>query len=90
MTSRARIALGLLWDVVVAASAAVLAFRLVGASSGVDTNPPRCSNAWGGEVSCNLTQPVVMLPTFLGVLLVLGVSRSVRVRSRRRHGLVTS
>jgi hypothetical protein len=60
-------------DLVAAALLAVVAFRLFGASSGVDTNPPVCHNANGGIVSCSLTQAVVMLPTFAISLLVLVV-----------------
>jgi hypothetical protein len=50
---------------------ALVAFRLFGAYSGIDTNPPVCYNAAGGVVSCSLDQPVVMLPAFALTLLVL-------------------
>lgn len=66
--ARRVIALGLL-DMAAASLIAVLVFQLFGASSGVDTNPPVCYNASGGVVSCSLTQPVLMLPTFaIGLL----------------------
>ncbi len=70
-------------DVVVAGASALLAFRLFGAWSGVDTNPPVCSNAQGHEVSCSLTQPVLMVPTFVIVLLALLSWQMVRHRGRR-------
>jgi hypothetical protein len=58
-------------DVVAAVFVAVLAFRLFGAFSGGDTNPPVCYNAAADVVSCSLSQPVIMLPTFGVTLLVL-------------------
>jgi hypothetical protein len=49
-------------DVAAAALVSIVAFRLLGAYSGADTNPPVCYNAAGGVVSCALSQTVVMLP----------------------------
>jgi hypothetical protein len=68
-----RFLLLLLVDVAVAAVAAILVFRTFGAVNGVDTNPPECSNSSGGVVSCSLTPPVLMVPTFGVVLLGLVV-----------------
>ena len=59
----------MLLDVAVAAAAAILVFRMFGAVSGVDTNPPECYNSSGRVVSCALTAPVLVLPTF-GVVLI--------------------
>lgn len=70
-------------DVVAAILIAMLVFRLFGASSGVDPNPPVCYNAAGGVVSCDLTQAVLMLPTFGIVLFVLVVWQVFRWRRRR-------
>jgi len=58
-------------DVVAAVLVAVAAFRLFGAFSGGDSNPPVCYNAAGDVVSCSLSQPVIMLPIFGVTLLVL-------------------
>lgn len=60
-----------LLDVVVAAVIAFFVFRTFGAVSGSDINPPECLNSSGGVVSCSLTVPVLMLPTFAAVLLGL-------------------
>ena len=62
--------LGLL-DVVVAAVLAFFVFNTFGAVSGSDVNPPECLNSSGGVVSCSLTAPVLVLPTFAAVLLGL-------------------
>ena len=67
-------------DVVVAAVVALLVFRTFGATAGSDVNPPVCSNASGGVVSCDLTAPVLVLPTFVAVLLVLVAWQVVRHR----------
>jgi len=81
--SRARI-LGLLaLDLVVAGAVALLVFRLLGADAGADVNPPVCTNASGGVVSCDLTRQVVMLPTFVVSLLVLVTWQVLRSRRRR-------
>jgi len=63
----------LLWliDLAVAALLAILVFRLFGAYSGNDTNPPVCSNASGDVVSCSLAREALLLPTFLIALLGL-------------------
>lgn len=66
-----RVLLTALVDVAVAAVVAVIAFRAFGAVSGVDTHPPQCYSASGGVVSCALTPPAVMLPTFALVLVGL-------------------
>lgn len=63
-----RVVLVGLVDVVVAAAIAFLMFRAFGAVSGSDVNPSECVNASGGVVSCSLTAPVLMLPTFDAVL----------------------
>lgn len=68
-------------DVLVAVVVADLVFRLVGAVAGEETNPPTCSNAAGLNVSCELTQPVVMIPAFLLVLVFLA---TLQVLARRR------
>lgn len=78
---RGVVVLGLV-DVAGALLIAVLAFRLFGASSGDDTNPPVCYNTTGGVVSCALTPPVLMLPTFAIALLGLVLWQT----SRRRRG----
>jgi hypothetical protein len=67
-------------DVAVAGAVAIGVFRLIGASSGDDTNPPVCSNYAGGNVSCSLTAPVVMLPTFAIVLFALVAFQLIRRR----------
>ncbi len=61
---------------------AAYAFPLFGASSGDDTNPPVCYNTTGGVVSCTLTPPVLMLPTFVIALLGLVLWQT----SRRTRG----
>lgn len=78
-----RVSAALAVDVLAAGAAALLVFRLFGAWSGVDTNPPVCSNAAGEVVSCSLTQPVLMLPTFVVVLALLVSWQVLRLRSRR-------
>ena len=72
-----------LMDVVAAALVSLLIFRLFGASSGDDTNPPVCYNASGGVVSCSLTPSILMLPTFVIVLMGLLAWQTRRRRSRR-------
>ena len=76
LTVRRALVLGLV-DVVTAALIATFVFRLFGASSQDDTNPPVCSNAAGRVVSCELTQTVLMLPAF-GVALFVLVTWQVR------------
>ena len=77
--------LGLLvLDLVVAGAVALLVFRLFGANAGSDVNPPVCSNASGGIVSCDLTQEVLMLPTFGVTLLALLTWQAVRRRRASR------
>ena len=82
VNSRARRALlvGLL-DVVVAAVVAVFVFQTFGAVDVSDTNPPKCLNSSGGVVSCSLTVPVLMLPSFAAVLLGLVAWQLTRGRS---------
>lgn len=75
-----RVLLLCLLDVVVAAVVALVAFTIFGAVSGVDTDPPECYNSWGGVVSCSLTPPVMMLPTFGVVLLALAAWQAHRRR----------
>ncbi|MEZ5092024.1 hypothetical protein [Nocardioides sp.] len=70
-------------DVLVAGVAAMAAFHWFGAVSGDDTNPPTCYNGAGHTVSCALTQPVVMLPTFIVVLLGLVAVQLARGRRGR-------
>lgn len=81
--SRRVLVLGLV-DVAAAALIAMLIFRMFGANSGVDTNPPVCSNASGNVVSCSLTAPVLMLPTFAVSLLGLVAWQTLRRRTRKR------
>jgi hypothetical protein len=69
-------------DVVVATVVALLVFRTFGAYAGSDVNPPECTNASGGVVSCDLTTPVLALPTFVLVLLLLA---GWQVARGRRH-----
>ena len=73
-------------DVVVALAVALLVFRLFGATAGNDSNPPVCSNTSGGVVSCDLTPQVLMLPTFVGVLLVLATWQLLRARRAHTRG----
>ncbi len=73
----------LLADVGVAGLLALLVFRMVGAVSQADTNPPVCTNDAGNVVSCAMTPGAVMLPTFLVVLLLL-VGYQLLGRRRRR------
>jgi hypothetical protein len=80
---RGVLVLGLV-DVAAAALIAVLVFRTFGAYSGVDANPPVCSNASGNVVSCSLTAPVLMLPTFAVALLGLVAWQALRRRARER------
>ena len=68
--ARRVVLLGLL-DGVVAAVVAIFVYNTFGAVSGSDVNPPECLNSAGGVVSCSLTVPVLMLPTFTAVLLGL-------------------
>ena len=79
-----RVLLLALIDVVVAALVAVLVFRTFGAVSGVDTNPPECYNSSGGVVSCSLTPPLLMLPTFVVVMAGLAAWQTRRWRNSRR------
>lgn len=76
------LALGIM-GVIAAALTAMLVFHLFGASSGVDTNPPVCYNAAGGVVSCALTPPALMWPTFGITLLAIVMWRVLRRRKRR-------
>lgn len=78
-----RVLLLALVDLAVAAVVAVLVFRTFGAVSGVDTNPPECYNSSGGVVSCALTVPALMLPTFVVVLLGLATWQTRHWRSNR-------
>lgn len=67
-------------DVVVAGVVAVLIFWIFGVAGQDDVNPPVCSNAAGGVVSCDLTQEVLMIPTFVVTLLALIIWQVVRAR----------
>ena len=71
-------------DVGAAGAAAILVFRMFGPLSGVDTNPPVCYNAAGYIVSCSLTPAKLMLPTFVGVLLILAIYQVIRRRRAAR------
>ncbi|MEZ5096383.1 MAG: hypothetical protein R2731_09845 [Nocardioides sp.] len=71
-------------DVIVVGLVATLAFRVFGATSGVDTLPPECYNASGGVVSCSPTPPVLMIPTFLVALPALVGWQLRRWRSARK------
>lgn len=70
-------------DVGVAAVAAVLVFRIFGAVSADESNPPICYNTYGHVVSCAMTPAVVMLPTFVVVLLAMVALQLLRWRRRR-------
>jgi hypothetical protein len=72
-----------LLDVAAAAVAAVLVFGLFGVESVAETSPPVCYNSLGQVVSCSLTPPMLMLPTFGVVLLGLAAWQTSRRRKRR-------
>jgi hypothetical protein len=69
-------------DLVVAGAVALLVFQVFGATGGSDVNPPECTNAAGGVVSCSLTAPVLMLPAFGLTLLLLAVGQLRRRAAR--------
>ena len=66
-----RVLVSALLDVAVATVAAVLVFWIFGVQSVAETNPPVCYNSSGQVVSCSLTAPMLMPPTFGVVLLGL-------------------
>jgi hypothetical protein len=69
-------------DVAASALIAVLVFRMFGAYSGVDTNPPVCHNVSGDVVSCSLTAPVLLLPTFAIALFGIVAWQTLRRQAR--------
>ena len=68
--TRRVLVLGLV-DVAVATVVAVLVFWIFGVQSVAETDPPVCYNSSGQVVSCSLTAPMLMPPTFGVVLLGL-------------------